>query len=149
MSEKRIEDNLSEEEIDKMISDLASEVPPMEKLLFETMDDLNRTYVTDHTEWDESSKRLHNHLFDRKISDLTIYEFTKLLRDVVRMELKEQISKINFTQYTPPPAPQQPWVPPLWEPIKPWDEPWVSCDSLQQRPFQTDITMTTQNIEEM
>ena len=132
MSEKRIEDNLSEEEIDKMISDLASEVPPMEKLLFETMDDLNRTYVTDHTEWDESSKRLHNHLFDRKISDLTIYEFTKLLRDVVRT-----------------PAPQQPWVPPLWEPIKPWDEPWVSCNALQQRPFQTDITMTTENIEEM
>lgn len=128
-----MQDNLSEEEIEQMIRDL--QVFP-------------ESYATDHTEWDESSKRLPNRLFDRKISDLTIYEFTKLVRDVVRMELTEQISKINFTQYTPY-NPQQPWVPPLWEPIKPWDEPWVGCDSLQPRPFQTDITMTTQDIEEM
>lgn len=128
-----MQDNLSEKEIEQMIRDLQG---------------FPESYATDHTEWDESSKRLPNHLFDRKISDLTIYEFTKLLRDVVRMELKEQISKINFTQYTPY-NPQQPWVPPLWEPIKPWDEPWVSCNALQQRPFQTDITMTTQDIKEL
>ena len=59
---------------------------------------LPESYATDHTEWDESSKfmELPNRLFDRKISDLTIYEFTQLIRDIVRMELKEQISKINF-----------------------------------------------------
>lgn len=128
-----MQDNLSEKEIEQMIRDLQG---------------FPESYATDHTEWDESSKRLPNRLFDRKISDLTIYEFTKLVKDIVRMELTEQISKINFTQYTPP-APQQPWVPPLWEPIKPWDEPWVSCNALQPRPFQTDIKMTTENIEEM
>ena len=59
---------------------------------------LPESYATDHTEWDESSKfmELPNRLFDRKISDLTIYEFTQLIRDIVRMELREQISKINF-----------------------------------------------------
>ena len=83
---------------------------------------LPESYATDHTEWDESSKfmELPNRLFDRKISDLTIYEFTQLIRDIVRMELKEQISKINFTQYTP----QYPFKPPTWDPPKPWEGPW-------------------------
>ena len=58
-----MQDNLSEKEIDKMIRDLKC---------------FPESYATDHTEWDESSKisgELHNHLFDRKISDLTIYDF--------------------------------------------------------------------------
>ena len=36
------------------------------------------------------------------------------------MELREQISKINFTQYTP----QYPFKPPTWDPPKPWEGPW-------------------------
>ena len=127
-----MQDNLSEKEIEQMIKDLQI---------------LPESYATDHTEWDESSKiGLHNHLFDRKINDLTIYEFTKLIRDVVRMELREQISKINFTQIQPLPYPQrQPY---------PWEGPWansegyVTCNSLKQpHPIPKDVTITSINLE--
>ena len=129
-----MQDNLSEKEIEEMIRDLKC---------------FPEFYATDHTEWDESSKisgELHNHLFDRKISDLTIYEFTKLVRDIVRMELREQLTNINFTQIQPLPYPQrQPY---------PWEGPWansegyVTCNSLKQPHLMPeDVTITSTNLE--
>jgi hypothetical protein len=74
----------------------------------------NEIKVTDHTEWDESSKEygtLTNHTVQLqdtlKVSDLTVGQLKQIIRDTV--------SESTFYQQNVPYVPSYtPWAPPLY-----------------------------------